>query len=82
MKNFQYSAISLLRAKSLIEIKEKTISKTSDYWLLPNSFFEENNILNDETQVQLIKCLSSIELIGTQGLKQRTGLMEYRYDSV
>ena len=82
LKSFQYSAISLLRAKSLIEIKEKTISKTSDYWLLPNGFFEENNILNDETQVQLIKCLSSIELIGTQGLKQRTGLMEYRYDSV
>jgi len=77
-----YSAISLLRAKCLIELKEKTITKASDYCLLPDSFFKENNILNDENQVQLINCLSSIELAGAQGLKQRTGLMEYRYDSV
>ena len=82
LKDFQYSAISLLRAKSLIELKERTISKTPDYKSLPDKFFKENNILNDETQVQLIKCLYSIELAGTQGLKQRTGLMEYRYDSV
>lgn len=82
LKDFQYSAISLLRAKSIIELKERTISKASDYWLLPETFFKENNILNDETQVQLIKCLCSIELTGIQGLKHRTGLMEYRYDSV
>ena len=82
LKDFQYSAISLLRAKCLIELKEKTITKASDYCLLPDNFFKENNILNDENQVQLINCLSSIELTGAQGLKQRTGLMEYRYDSV
>lgn len=82
LKDFQYIAISLLRAKSLIELKERTISKASNYMLLPEKFFEENNILSDETQVQLIKCLYSIELTGTKGLKQRTGLMEYRYDSI
>ncbi len=82
LKDFQYSSISLLRAKSLIKLNEGMISKAPEYLSLPAIFFEENNILNDEIQVKLIQCLSSIDMLGDKGLKQRTGLMEYRYDSI
>lgn len=82
LKDFQRNAISILRAKDIIELDKNLIKKSSEYSCLLDKFFEYNNIVNDKSMVKLIKCLIDIEMLGGNGLKKRTGLMEYRYDSI
>lgn len=82
LKNYQYIALSILRAKSLISIDNDLINKTSNFHTLPKNFFENNNIINNPDYNELIKCLLTIETLGENGLKKRTGLLEYRYDAI
>ncbi|MGP5211735.1 ABC-three component system middle component 5 [Psychrobacter alimentarius] len=82
LKNYQSIALSILRAKSLISIDNNIINKTSNFSTLPKKIFENSNILNNPDYNELIKCLLTIETLGENGLKKRTGLMEYRYDAI
>lgn len=84
MGDFQSQALDILQAKQLLNIDE------SNNVELGASFhsFEIINFLNESTYVSsgfckdLVQVLLKCNLYGANGLKSKTGLMEYRYDAV
>ena len=85
MQHLQYAAISTLAASNILDgeklssgIIERTNTPLPDFFNYPEQMAtsEENMI-----HIFILKTLSEMPLNGTNGLKQRTGLMEYRYDN-
>jgi len=82
--DFQIQAIHILRAKRIIKENEfgiieldEQISNHNIHELLANSKYIRNDFF-----VDFVKVVESIPLLGKDGLKRRTGLMEYRYDAI
>lgn len=84
MGDFQLQALDILRAKEIVNLSESG-------WLSVGQSFEEKAILSlvtdnsfssKEFYRMLIRVLSQCDLHGANGLKKKTGLMEYRYDAI
>lgn len=85
MKSFQISALNCVAAYGLIEPelwREQKVSKIKKE--LPKELQEKINNIPVKTQ-NIIKLLigpfGEVDLLGDNGLKCRTGLIEFRYDS-
>jgi hypothetical protein len=84
LKEFQRSAILELVAKGIIDRTDFengliTLNKS----LLPDDFIEfvmNDEFVKSEAYEVISNALPSIEFNGASGLKNRSGLMEYRYD--
>lgn len=83
MGDFQSQAIDILRSKDILT--------TKDEWIGIGESFNHEGIVkltakNSYTSIQIFKILvevfSNCELNGKNGLKNRTSLMEFRYDAV
>ena len=84
MGDFQLQALDILRSKEIVEFCESG-------WLCVGRHFEDEaieNLVNDNGFTSngfftvLVSVLSRCDLHGENGLKSRSGLMEYRYDAV
>lgn len=85
MKIVQVSAAQTMAEKSAIDGGELRYGNVSfQPFLLPEEL--SNRILTANTQdtatIDIIRVLSGYELLGKNGLKDRTELLEYRYDNV
>lgn len=84
LETIQTTAIQNLIAKNLIEVdayKNKTLKRTEIS--LPDPLYEKINsssIAKEEWFRMLINEFSTINFLGKNGLKARSGLMEFRYD--
>lgn len=84
LKIFQQTAINLLAAKEIIDAKalEKGIIKKGNADI-PSALKKVVLSATEKNQNLLhflINDLSVVPLLGNNGLKKRTGLLEYRYD--
>ncbi len=84
MGDFQSQALDILRSKEIIYFDEHR-------WLSVGKNFEDKEIIDlinangftsNEFFIALVGVLSQCNLHGKNGLKSRTGLMEYRYDAI
>ncbi|MDI1308626.1 MAG: hypothetical protein PSV17_04230 [Methylotenera sp.] len=86
MQDLQLAAISTLIASKIIDSEKASlgiIHKTTEP--LPEELtFKHDGIEDEDNKINdfILNYLSKINLNGTDGLKHRTGLMEYRYDNV
>ncbi|MGE4442489.1 MAG: ABC-three component system middle component 5 [Desulfomicrobium sp.] len=80
---YQLQAVKILKAKGIINESDSTIYYNTDLKsesidkLLHFSKYTSNNFY-----VKLIKTLFNIEYFGSDGLKKRSGLLEYKYDAI
>ena len=84
---YQCMAIDTLVAKKIINTKyyQKNIvflNEQIDIAPYLDQQLEQRNSDNQELLDFLVNKLSSIHFLGENGLKARTGLMEYRYDDI
>ncbi|MCP1292937.1 MULTISPECIES: ABC-three component system middle component 5 [unclassified Chromobacterium] len=86
ISGIQDSAIGFLIAANLIDIDQYKLgmlsikgARLSDDVIERISDFSKRL---DGLYCSIVDCLSSIPLYGVQGLKNRTGLAEYRYDTI
>jgi hypothetical protein len=84
MEHIQMAAIQALAASNIINSERLTqgfIERTSV--ILPDDIQRHvlQNIAKDPLMLFIVNDLSAIPLLGLDGLKHRTGLMEYRYDN-
>jgi hypothetical protein len=83
MGDFQIQAMHILKAKNILDDQDGLISSKDEFYgeeitnLLSNSQYTSN-----ELYINIVELFYKIPLYGQSGLKQRTGLMEYRYDPV
>jgi hypothetical protein len=84
MGDFQLRAIDILKAKNILEITSEGMIKKGDNFSssIVSDLAKENSITSDDFYKQFIKIIMGCPLYGENGLKKRTGLMEYRYDAV
>lgn len=81
--NIQIQCVNFLSSLSLIDrekvIEKKILKSNTDF---PSDVADliKHEISTNENLIQIINSLSEIPYNGTNGLKSRTGLMEYRYD--
>jgi len=83
LEQIQNSAIRLLAASDVFDSKkleEGIIRRTSR--VLPKEFSKDPSNQSSTLIDFVLTQLSALPLQGDGGLKQRTGLMEYRYDPV
>lgn len=86
MTPLQHQAIRLLASARLLEFENgntQVIQKTSSP--IPpklKSTIEKKNIRDAELMTILAHELATLPLLGKNGLKDRTGLMEFRYDPI
>ena len=86
LEQIQNSAVRLLAASEVFDSRmlEDGIISRSDR-ALPDELERSTSTIQsqpNELTKFVLADLSNLELQGTGGLKQRTGLMEYRYDPV
>jgi len=84
MRPFQEAAAQTLAYNGFLDgelLKINTVQRTEEN--LPKKIQEAAEIRNQEDReiVSIISKFSTITLEGKNGLKDRTGLMEYRYDA-
>jgi hypothetical protein len=67
-----------------LEITSEGMIKKGDNFSssIVSDLAKENSITSDDFYKQFIKIIMGCPLYGENGLKKRTGLMEYRYDAV
>ncbi|MFL0808159.1 MAG: hypothetical protein K6L60_12820 [Oceanobacter sp.] len=84
MGDFQLQALDILRSKGIVDFDETG-------WLTLGECFSEDSIhslVSDNRFTSkkffriLVSVLAQCKLHGLNGLKDRTGLMEYRYDAI
>ena len=84
MHQIQMAAIRCLAATGLIELAEldKKIIKRTDKEIPDGLLLSMRDFLNTKKDIYIfiISTLSKFHLTGKDGLKDRTSLMEYRYD--
>lgn len=78
---FQNRAIDILQSKKIIKEESNSLIEDENFrskeilTLSKNNKFIENNFYKN-----LVNCFQEIPLLGENGLKKRTNLLEYRYD--
>ncbi|PPK74964.1 hypothetical protein B0F87_107207 [Methylobacter tundripaludum] len=84
MGDIQLQAIDILKAKKILEVTEEGVISKGKYFSSEavQSLVIENNITSKWFYKDFIKILIECPFYGENGLKKRTGLMEYRYDAV
>lgn len=84
MGDIQLQAIDILKAKRVFEVAEEGIISKGKYFSSEavQDLIKENNITSKWFYKDFIKILIECQFYGDNGLKKRTGLMEYRYDAV
>ena len=84
MYEIQMAAIRCLAATGLVEMDclEKNIIKRTDKSVPDGLLLSINNFINTNKIINtfIIDTLSKFHLVGKDGLKDRTKLMEFRYD--
>jgi len=86
MEHIQIAALNALAGSNIIDrdlLKKGYVERTSV--TLPDDLqlrIDEKNSLDEPISKFIFKELSEMPLFGIDGLKHRTGLMEYRYDNV
>ena len=81
--NIQIQCINFLSSINLIDSRkviENIILKSNTQIPSDINNLIQSELSHNESLIQTIHALSEIPLNGTNGLKARTGLMEYRYD--
>lgn len=83
MGDYHIQAIQILKAKGIFE-EESGKLRISDGFYSPSIQRLINDNFNESRELfrKLFQALNTIEVVGENGLKKRTGLMEYRYDAV
>lgn len=86
LTQIQDKGFKILISKNILNcsLYEKEIIKLNNDICLATSLLEQIKKRNQENKeiIDFLVCkLSKIEFLGNNGLKARTGLMEYRYDS-
>lgn len=84
MGDFQLQAIDILKAKRIVDVTEEGIISKGEYFTSEEiqNLIIENNITSKQFYKDFIEVLMECPFYGDNGLKKRTGLMEYRYDAV
>lgn len=83
MGDYHIQALQILEAKGIFKEVDGIIRISESFQSSSiQNLFEDNQYINNEIYKTLLKTLNNVELSGDNGLKQRTGLMEYRYDAV
>lgn len=81
MEQIQMAAVNALSAAEMIDKKALSEGLVSlNVEKVPEELFEQLRKIENEVEEYIISDLSQIPLRGAAGLKQRTGLMEYKYD--
>lgn len=83
ISDYHIQALQILKAKNIFNANDDILS-------LGDNFFVESiqNLVNDNAYInndyfsQLMNALENVDISGENGLKERTGLMEFRYDAV
>lgn len=83
LNDFQNYALQILKSKLIIDIDEKNmIARKGENFTLISQQFLQNSYFIDDIHKEIIRVLVAIDLLGEKGLKSRSGLMEFRYDTV
>lgn len=83
LNDFQNYALQILKSKLIIDIDEKNmIARKGENFTLVSQQFLQNSYFIDDIHKEIIRVLVAIDLLGEKGLKSRSGLMEFRYDTV
>jgi hypothetical protein len=83
MGDYHIQALQILEAKGIFKEVDGIIRISESFQSSSvTNLLEDNQYINNEFYKTLLNTLNNIELSGDNGLKQRTGLMEYRYDAV
>lgn len=86
LESIHHSAVKLLAASGVFNadnLESGTVSRTD--WKAPDDFRHNDRFVASATQElaeYVVNQLSTLPLRGPNGLKQRTGLMEFRYDPI
>ena len=76
-------ALHILKAKNIFDVNEDILSLGENFVVESvKSLFNENVYITNDFFSQLINALEHVDTSGENGLKARTGLMEFRYDAV
>ncbi|HCG9645371.1 TPA: hypothetical protein NKA98_003190 [Vibrio parahaemolyticus] len=81
MSDYHIQAMQILTAKGIFEEKNGLIYKSDNYGSV-KELIEANSKSIDESFSKLFGILNKVILEGSDGLKERSGLMEHRYDAV
>jgi len=83
MGDFQIQAIHILKSMNILEECNGMISKKEEFYGEKiKKLISNNQYGSSELFQSIVELLYKIPLYGPTGLKQRTGLMEYRYDAI
>lgn len=83
MGDYHIQALQILKAKGVFkEVGGKLRLDESFHSQQVHKLIENNSNGSEQLFCRLFQVLNGIELVGDKGLKQRTGLMEFRYDAV
>jgi hypothetical protein len=82
MGDFQIQAIQILKAKGIVKVDEREAISLGQELFYPKlvELISSSRFTNEKFYYELSTTLSDIPLLGDKGIKNRTGLMEYRYD--
>ncbi len=83
ISDYHIQAIQILSSKKILELNGDLISLGENFNASSiQGLLLENKYIKDSFFNKFVKLLKVIELSGENGLKKRSGLMEYRYDAV
>lgn len=84
MGDFQLQALDILRAKRIVDFVDSGWLCASDEFSSDSIqlLVQENRFTSKDFYSEIVSVLSQCKLHGPNGLKSKTGLMEYRYDAV
>ncbi|RVU81801.1 hypothetical protein EOL70_24910 [Leucothrix sargassi] len=82
LREFQNNALQILMAKSIIELDNNFVLKGELFSNVSDRLANNNRFFEDLLFSELIRILLDIDLYGKNGIKQRTELMEFRYDPI
>lgn len=82
LSDFHIQAIQILNAKKILKIEGEKISLAENFYSPSiQHLLEDNLYVTNVFFSKLTFILKNIKLSGENGLKRRSGLMEYRYDA-
>ena len=83
ISDYHIQALHILKAKNIFDVNEDILSLGENFVVESvKSLFNENVYITNDFFSQLINALEHVDTSGENGLKARTGLMEFRYDAV
>lgn len=84
LQDYQRKALNILIAKDIVSNETSAmISKSSNFHdVIRKNLVTDSRYATDDFFIKLVDFITNFELRGSDGLKRRTGLMEYRYDAI